>query len=74
MELKLKRPWRDGTTHLKLSPLAFMEWLACMVPGPRGGLSDDRFKALNLANTMPGLGRALTADPPNSLVETCHPT
>jgi len=33
VELKLKTPWRDGTTHLVLSPLEFMqlpiEWLVC---------------------------------------------
>ena len=26
VELKLKTPWRDGTTHLVMSPLAFMCW------------------------------------------------
>jgi hypothetical protein len=25
MELKLKTPWRDGTTHLMVSPLKFMQ-------------------------------------------------
>ena len=33
MELKLKTPWRDGTTHLTMSPLEFMqrhiEWQHC---------------------------------------------
>jgi hypothetical protein len=32
--LKLKTPWRDGTTHL-LSPLDFMQCLAARVPRPR---------------------------------------
>jgi len=31
--LKLKTPWRDGTTHLVMSPLEFMQphmgWLLC---------------------------------------------
>ena len=33
--LKLKTPWRDGTTHLVLSPLEFMQRLAALVPRPR---------------------------------------
>ena len=35
VELKLKTPWRDGTTHLVMSPLAFMQRLAALVPRPR---------------------------------------
>jgi hypothetical protein len=31
--LKLKTPWRDGTTHLVMSPLQFMQRLAA--PAPR---------------------------------------
>ena len=33
--LKLKTAWRDGTTHLVMSPLEFMQWLAALVPRPR---------------------------------------
>ncbi len=33
--LKLKTPWRDGTTHLVMSPLEFMPRLAALVPRPR---------------------------------------
>ena len=34
--LKLKTPWRDGTTHLVMSPLEFMQQrLAALVPRPR---------------------------------------
>ncbi len=33
--LKLKTPWRDGTTHLVMSPLEFMQGLAALVPRPR---------------------------------------
>ncbi len=33
--LKLKTPWRDGTTHLIMSPLEFMQRLAALVPRPR---------------------------------------
>ena len=32
---KLKSPWRDGTTHLVMSPLEFMQRLAALVPRPR---------------------------------------
>jgi len=28
-------PWRDGTTHLVMSPLEFMQWLAALVPRSR---------------------------------------
>ena len=35
MELKLKTPWRDGTTQLVMSPLEFMQRLAALVPRPR---------------------------------------
>jgi Putative transposase len=33
--LTLKTPWRDGTTHLVMSPLEFMQRLAALVPRPR---------------------------------------
>jgi hypothetical protein len=33
--LKLKTAWRDGTTHLAMSPLKFMQRLAALVPRPR---------------------------------------
>jgi hypothetical protein len=32
---KLKTPWRDGTTHLVMSPLEFMQRLAALVQWPR---------------------------------------
>ena len=35
VELKLKTPWRDGTTHLVMSPLEFLQRLAALVPWPR---------------------------------------
>ena len=35
VELKLKTPWRDGMTHLVMSPLEFMQRLAALVPRPR---------------------------------------
>ncbi|MBK6472490.1 MAG: transposase [Betaproteobacteria bacterium] len=33
--LKLKTAWRDGTAHLVMSPLEFMQRLAALVPRPR---------------------------------------
>jgi hypothetical protein len=33
--LQLKTPWRDGTTHIAMSPLEFMQRLAALVPRPR---------------------------------------
>jgi putative transposase len=33
--LRLKTPYRDGTTHLVMSPLEFMQRLAALVPRPR---------------------------------------
>ena len=34
VELKLKTPWRDGTTQLVMTPLVFMQRLAALVPRP----------------------------------------
>jgi len=33
--LKLKTPWRDGTAHIVMSPLEFMQRLTALVPRPR---------------------------------------
>jgi hypothetical protein len=33
--LRLKTPYRDGTTHIVMSPLEFMQRLAALVPRPR---------------------------------------
>jgi len=35
VELKLKIPWRDATTHLVMSPLEFMQRLAALMQLPR---------------------------------------
>jgi hypothetical protein len=32
---ELKTPWREGTTHLGMTPVDFMERLAALVPRPR---------------------------------------
>ena len=33
--LQRKSAWRDGTTHIRMSPLEFMQRLAALVPRPR---------------------------------------
>lgn len=35
VEFKLKAPWRNGTSHLVMNPLEFMQWLAALIPRPR---------------------------------------
>jgi hypothetical protein len=35
VELRLKTPWRDSTARLAMSPLAFMQRLAALMPRPR---------------------------------------
>ena len=43
VEIKLKTPWRDGTTHLVMSPLEVMQMLAALVLVPRPRLHLIRF-------------------------------
>jgi len=50
--LKLKTPWRDGTTHLVMSPLEFMQRLAARVPRPR--LHLIRFRGVLALNAKQG--------------------
>lgn len=38
IKLQLKTPWRDGTSHLLLSPHEFMEKLAAIIPPPKSHL------------------------------------
>jgi hypothetical protein len=33
--LQLKSAFKDGTTHIVIAPLEFMQWLAALVPRPR---------------------------------------
>jgi hypothetical protein len=61
--LKLKTPWRDGATHLMMSPLKFMQRLAGLMPSrhltastlfarrPRDRLlRGDPLRAMNVAD------------------------
>ena len=38
VRVKLKTPWRNGTTHIVLEPLEFIARLAALVPRPRSHL------------------------------------
>jgi hypothetical protein len=47
--LKLKTPWRNGTTHIVLTPMEFMQRLAALAPGRR--LHPIRFHRVLAPNT-----------------------
>jgi hypothetical protein len=75
VELKLKTPWRDGTKHLVMSPLEFMQRLAALVTRPRPAMSSSWFSLLkrsyrapNHATGRTALGRYHQFDEP----ETCR--
>ena len=57
--LQLKSPWRDGTTHLRMTPLEFMQRLAALLPRPR--LHRIRFHGVLAPNA--GLGAAIVPGP-----------
>jgi hypothetical protein len=52
VELEPKTPWRDGTTHLVMSPLEFMQRLAALVP--RARLHLIRFHGVLVPNAKAG--------------------
>ena len=52
VKLKPKTPWRDGTTHLAMSPLEFMQRLVTLAPRPRLHPPSDCFAAINLNSQM----------------------
>ena len=58
--LQLTSSWRDGTTHLRMSPLEFMQRLAALVPCPRVHLI--RFHGVLAPNA--GLRAAVVPGPP----------
>ena len=60
--LQLKSPWRDGTTHIRMSPLEFMQRLAALVPRPR--LHLIRFHGVLAPNA--GLRAAIVPGPAKS--------
>ena len=55
VELKLKTPWRDGTTHLVMSPLEFMQRLAARAT--EGRLSCARATAQAAPDPLPWCAR-----------------
>ena len=59
--LQLKSAWRDGTTHIKISPLEFMQRLAALVPRPR--LHLIRFHGVLAPHA--GLRATIVPDPPH---------
>jgi hypothetical protein len=59
--LQLKSAWRDGTTHIKMSPLEFMQRLAALVPRPR--LHLIRFHGVLAPHA--GLRAAIVPGPPH---------
>jgi hypothetical protein len=63
--LQLKSAWRDGTTHIKMSPLEFMQRLAALVPRPR--LHLIRFHGVLAPNA--GLRAAIVPGPPQNTSE-----
>ncbi len=82
MELKLKTPWRDGTTHLVMSPLEFMQRLTALVPRPRlhlirfHGVLAPNAKLRSRVVPQPPPAQARTsveaADPADCEAETVH--
>jgi hypothetical protein len=58
--LQLKSPWRDGTTHIVMSPPEFMQRLAALVPRPRLHLL--RYHGVLAPNA--GLRAAIVPGPP----------
>ena len=63
--LQLKSAWRDGATHIKMSPLEFMQRLAALVPRPR--LHLIRFHGVLAPNA--GLRAAIVPGPPENTGE-----
>ena len=64
--LQLKSPYKDGTTHIVMSPLEFMQRLAALVPRPR--LHLIRFHGVLAPNAK--LRRKIVPAPPERATET----
>ena len=57
--LQLKSAWRDGTTHIRMSPLEFMQRLAALVPRPSEQPSEDAARHAQKAPARMGWARLL---------------
>ena len=72
--LQLKSPYQDGTTHIVMAPLEFMQRLAALVPRPR--LNLIRFHGVLAPNAKlrPEIipGRALTVDDTSADLDATH--
>ncbi len=64
--LQLKSPYKDGTTHVVMSPLDFMQRLAALVPRPR--LNLIRFHGVLAPNAK--LRSEIIPDKPATVNET----
>ena len=64
--LQLKSPYKDGTTHIVMEPLEFMERLAALVPRPR--LHLIRFHGVLAPNAK--LRSQIVPAPPERAAET----
>ncbi len=71
--LTLKTPYRDGTTHIVMSPLEFMQRLAALVPRPR--LHLIRFHGVLAPRARPREGPAWRAEDaaPSCVPRSFHP-
>ena len=65
--LQFKRPYRDGTTHIVMSPLEFLQHMAALVPHPR--LRLIRFHGVLAPHAKPPA--AIVAPPAQQVTE--HP-
>lgn len=79
--LKLKSPYRDGTTHLVMSPLGFLQRLAALVPQPRLNLirfhgvlaPNAKWRAANIPKP-PVSDSNTTTGPPGTGQDAAPPT
>ena len=72
--LQLKSPYHDGTTHVVMSPLEFMQRLAALVPRPR--LHLIRFHGVLAPEARPREGPAWRAEDaaPSCVPRSFHPS
>ena len=72
--LTLKTPYRDGTTHIVMSPLEFLQRLAALVPRPR--LHLIRFHGVLAPEARPREGPAWRAEDaaPGCVPRSFHPS
>jgi hypothetical protein len=66
---RLKKPWRDGTTHFVLSPLAFIQRLCALVPRPRRPLITYHGVLAPAATWRP----QIVPQPPAQICAPCPP-